>query len=163
MQIVSKDITLSTGESDITMTNAPDMIVYDPSQSQVVSFSYSYTNCASTTPLTPTSTITLQKMTGANTWTDTTTTSEMIQNNKTIPKGLSSTTKYRLKVVAAAGTKSKEFYIQLQFIVKQPDMLTKGIPAYLLASKDYSYTFPINDFKNVADLTKVSLSFSCTL
>ena len=163
MQIASKDITLSTGESDITMTNAPDMIVYDPSQSQDVSFSFSYTNCASTTPLTPTSTITLQKMTGTNTWTDTTTTSEMIQNNKTIPKGLSSTTKYRLKIVAAAGTKSKEFYIQLQFIVKQPDMLTHGIPAYLLASKDYSYTFIINDFKNVADITKVSLSFSCTL
>ena len=144
------------------MTNKPDMIVYDPSQSQDVSFSYSYKNCASTST-NPVSTITLQKMSGTNTWADTTTASEKIQNNKTIPKGLSSTTKYRLKVVATAGTKSKEFYIPLQFIVKLPDMLTKGIPAYLLASKDYSYTFTINDFKNVADIAKVSLSFSCTL
>ena len=42
-------------------------------------------------------------------------------------------------------------------------MLTKGISIYFLASKDYSYTFTINDFKNVAYITKVSLSLSCTL
>ena len=162
-QMVSKDVTISSGESDISMKNQPDKIIYDSSQSQDVSFLYEYTNCASSSTTTPTSTITLQKMTGVNTWADTTTASEMIQNSKTIPKGLSSTTKYRLKVVAAAGTKSKEFYIQLQFIVKIPDMQTKGIPPYLLASKDFSYTFTLSDFKNVNDLTKVSLSFTCTL
>lgn len=102
-------------------------------------------------------------MTGANTWSDTTDAAEMIQNGNTIPKGLSSTTKYRLKVVAAAGSKTKEFYIELKFIVKEPDMQTKGIPPYVLASQEISYTFTLKDFKNVQDLTKVSLSFSCTL
>ena len=126
-QMVSKEVTISSGESDISMKNQSDKIIYDPSQSQDVSFLYDYTNCASSSTTTPISTITLQKMTGVNTWTDTTTASEMIQNSKTIPKGLSSTTKYRLKVVAAAGTKSKEFYIQLQFIVKQPEICKQRV------------------------------------
>lgn len=162
MQAASKDITLSSGESDIAMRSQPDMLVYDPSQSQDVSFLFDYTNCASTST-SPVSTITLQKMTGTNTWTDTTSASEMIQNNKTIPKGLSTTSKYRLKVVATAGTKTKQFYIEIRSIVKQPDMLTSGIPSYLLASKDYSYTFAAKDFKNVNDVTKVALSFTCSL
>ena len=158
-QMVSKEITLSNGESDITMRNQPDKIVYDSSQSQDVSFLFDYKNWASTSTGV-TSTITLQKMTGTNTWADTTSSSEMISNSKTIPKGLSTTTRYRLKVVASAGTKSKEFYIELQSIVKQPDMQTKGIPSFLLASEAFSYTFTVNDFKNVQDLTKVSISFS---
>lgn len=162
-QMVSKDVTISGGESDITMKNQPDKIIYDPSQSQDVSFLFSYTNCGSSTMTSPSYTITMQKMTGVNTWTDTTSTSEMIQNSKTIPKGLTTTSKYRLKVVATAGTKSQEFSIELQFIVKQPDMQTNVIPPYLLASKDFTYAFTLKDFKNVADLTKVSLSFSCTL
>ena len=50
-------------------------------------------------------------MTGTDTWSDTTSSAEIISNGKTIPKGLSATTRYRLKVVAT-GTKSKEFYIK---------------------------------------------------
>ena len=59
-----------------------------------------------------TSTVALQKMTGTDTWSDTTSSAEIISNGKTIPKGLSATTRYRLKVVATAGTKSKKFYIK---------------------------------------------------
>ena len=52
-------------------------------------------------------------MTGTDTWSDTTSSAEIISNGKTIPKGLSATTRYRLKVVATAGTKSEEFYIKI--------------------------------------------------
>ena len=53
-------------------------------------------------------------MTGTNTWADTTSSSEMISNGKTIPKGFSATTRYRLKVVATAGTKS--FVLHVDFL-----------------------------------------------
>ena len=42
-------------------------------------------------------------------------------------------------------------------------MQTKGIPSYLLASKNFNYTFTLKDFINVNDLTKVYLLSTCTL
>lgn len=56
-----KEVTVSTGESEISMKNQPDKIIYDPSKTQDVSFLFDYTNCASSTTTSPTSTITLQK------------------------------------------------------------------------------------------------------
>jgi len=162
-QFVSKKVTLTNGETDITMQNQPTKIAYDPSTAQKVRFSFDYKNCGSTTSKV-TQTITLQKMTGANTWTDTTTATETITNGDTIPAGLDQTSKYRLKVTATNGsTKTSTTFVDLEFARKKPDIMTNNIKPYFKADSEFSYTFTDKDFRNVADFSKLKVSFTCVL
>ena len=43
-QVTLQEITITNGESQITMRNQPDKIVYDPSQAKNITFLFDYTN-----------------------------------------------------------------------------------------------------------------------
>ena len=89
-------------------------------------------------------------MTRTNTWSDSPSSSEMILNGKRTPKGSNSTTKYRLKVVAA---ETKYFVLHVDFLklftsstkfelikTKSDNMLVKFDTIWVKFVKNHQYT-----------------------
>ena len=159
-QVISKDITLSSGETDIKMKNAMTAVQYDSAQDTPVAFNFDYTNCGSTTAKV-TYTTKLQKLDGAN-WVDTTAATEKMSNN-VIPKGLASTSKYRVKVTATSTSgKSQEFELDVTPLAKKPEIEVKGIKTYMKTDEKLTHKFDTTNTANLANISDLEVRFTCT-
>jgi len=160
--MVKKEISLESGSSEIKLGKTIEKIPYNPAEGYTLSMTFDYKNCEGMAT-TVTRTYTLQKLdTDGTTWMDVMDQDMIIQNNK-IPTGLSSTMKFRVKITASvSNTNSKEFFISLEFIQKQPKIVIDSVPTFIQASDEFGYDFTMEDFENVKDISSLSLSFSCT-
>ena len=159
-QIITKDITLSNGESDIKMKNAMSAIQYDSNVDTPVAFNFDYTNCASTTAKL-TYTTKLQKFDGTN-WVDTTTATEKMSNN-VIPKGLTSTSKYRVRVTATSSSgKTQDFDLDVTPLAKKPEVEVKNIKTYIKTDEKITHKFDTTNTANLASISDLEVRFSCT-
>jgi hypothetical protein len=155
-----KEVTLNNAASTPELKNPPNSILYDSSKDNPISFEFSYTNCGSSDAKV-TSTITLQKKVSGN-FADTTVEAEKIVNNM-IPKGLSPSSEFQVKVSYTAPGISTPIVtnIPLQFITKKPVLDVKGIKTFVKASDVLTFKFDATNVSNVQNLANLGITFSC--
>ena len=147
----------------IEMIDETDYILYDKNFGEFIHFMFMYPDCANGGDEYLPYTVTLEKVDPSGNWVDATGADEAIMEDF-IPPGLPSTGKYRLKLAVSNSDNSvsEDFYVGLEFIFYEPEIILDDFNAFLMPGESNEYTFTDEHFINVDDTSMATLFFDCT-